>query len=186
MLRALPFLVAAMIVALAGCASQPRVDERFVETLNAPYRLDSGDELRVVVFGQESLTNVYSVEDSGRISMPLVGMVEARGRTVQELESAIARALANGYLRNPSVSVQVQTYRPFFILGEVNSPGQYSYVTGLTGKTAAAIAGGFTPRARTGTIRVQRTIDGRIVESDVPVNYPIAPGDTIHVQERWF
>lgn len=174
------------LAALAGCASPPKVDQRFVQSLTAPYRLDSGDRLRIVVFDQPNLTNSYAVDSSGYVSMPLIGDVEARGRTTREIETEVTRSLGNGFLRNPSVSVQVDAYRPFFILGEVNAPGQYPYVAGLTAKTAAAIGGGFTPRAVQHMVQVSRKYDGTIVEARVPIDHPIQPGDTIYVLERWF
>ena len=112
----------------------------------APYTLDSGDRLRVVVFGQDGLTNSYVVDVSGDIAMPLIGSVAARGLTTDQLSSRIAGLLRQGYVRDPHVAVEVEAYRPFFILGEVTQPGQYPYVANMTVETAVAIAGGFTPR----------------------------------------
>ncbi|ESR23287.1 polysaccharide biosynthesis/export family protein [Lutibaculum baratangense] len=175
-----------LATALAGCAGQTRIDDRFAASLSDPYRLGSGDQLRVVVFGQEGLTNSYLVDAVGNISMPLVGTIPAQGRTPQEIERAVTSALAGGYLRNPSVSVQVETYRPFFILGEVRNPGKFTYVDELTGRRAVAIAGGFTPRAVERQIEISRVVDGVVMEARVPIDYPVLPGDTIRVLERWF
>lgn len=186
MLRAFNLLVVACLAILAGCANPPKVDERFVEALSAPYRLDAGDKLRVVVFDQPNLTNTYAVDDSGNVSMPLIGDVAARGKTTQELERAVAARLRDGYLRNPSVSVQIDTYRPFFILGEVGAPGQYPYVAGLTARTAVAIGGGFTSRAVQNMVQISRQYNGTIVEARIPIDHPIRPGDTVTVIERWF
>jgi polysaccharide biosynthesis/export protein len=187
MLRGIQVLAGLILLAfLTGCAGSSGADPRINAALDGPYRLDSGDSLRVVVFDQQNLTNAYVVDDSGRISMPLIGAVQARGRTTRELEGAIAAALRDGYLRDPSVSVQVEAYRPFFILGEVGSPGQFPYVSGMTARTAAAIAGGFTPRAVKSHVEITRTIDGRMVRARVPIDTPVGPGDTIHVLERWF
>jgi protein involved in polysaccharide export with SLBB domain len=110
------------------------------------YTLDSGDRRRVVVFGQEGLTNAYLVDAAGCIDVPLIGQVLARGATTEELAYRIAAKLRNGFIREPHVAVEVVVYRPFFILGEVTAPGQYPYVPRMTAETAAAIAGGFTPR----------------------------------------
>lgn len=184
MLRVIVTFLIAMT--LAGCAALSDVERQPVDVAEMPYRLDSGDTLRVVVFEQASLSNTYQVDGGGRISMPLIGPVQARGRTTQELENAIAAALRDGYLRDPSVSVQVETYRPFFILGEVAAPGQYPYVAGMTAETAVAIAGGFTPRAVKAHARVTRRVNGRMVETRVPITFPVSPGDTIHIAERWF
>ena len=119
-----------------------------------PYLLDSGDRLRVTVFEQEGLTNVYSVDQAGYISFPLVGAVPARGHTTGQLEGAIAERLRAGYLRDPDVSVEVERYRPIFIMGEVGSAGQYTYVPGMTVHKAIASAGGFSPRAQQADVDV--------------------------------
>jgi polysaccharide export outer membrane protein len=150
------------------------------------YTLDSGDRLRVVVFGQEGLTNAYLVDAAGLIDVPLIGHVLARGVTTEELAGRIAARLRNGFIREPHVAVEVVAYRPFFILGEVTAPGQYPYVPRMTAETAVAIAGGFTPRAFRRNLIVDRPIAGRIVRMSVPPSFPIHPGDTVNVQERWF
>jgi polysaccharide biosynthesis/export protein len=150
------------------------------------YTLDSGDRLRVVVFGQEGLTNAYLVDAAGLIDVPLIGHVVARGATTEELAGRIAARLRNGFIREPHVAVEVVAYRPFFILGEVTAPGQYPYVPRMTAETAVAIAGGFTPRAFRRNLIVDRPIAGRIVRMSVPPSFPIHPGDTVNVQERWF
>ncbi len=119
------------------------------------YHLDAGDKLRVVVYGQEGLTNTYAIDAGGAITMPLIGAVQARGRTPAGLAAEISAKLRNGYIRDPSVAVEVETYRPFFILGEVAAPGQYPYVPNMSVESAVAIAGGFSPRAK----RDQRDAD---------------------------
>lgn len=184
-----PTLLILLVLAsalLGGCTSRPAVDERFVQAFNQPYRLDAGDKLRVIVFGQENLTNSYTVDDSGLVAMPLVGAIPARGRTPHELEGVITSKLSARYLRDPHVSVEVEQYRPFFVLGEVNQAGQFPYVSDMTGETAIAIAGGFSPRARKDMILVTRKVDGVVVSRNVPLNQPILPGDTVQVLERWF
>lgn len=153
---------------------------------NKPYTLDSGDRLRVVVFGQDGLSNSYLVDASGHIAMPLIGSVSARGLTADELSSRIAERLRQGFVREPHVAVEVEAYRPFFILGEVTQPGQYPYVADMTVETAVAIAGGFGPRASRQTVVVTRTVRGQQIRMTVPTTYPLRPGDTVNVQERWF
>ncbi len=150
------------------------------------YTLDSGDRLRVVVFGQEGLTNAYSVDAGGAIDMPLIGPVLARGATTDELAARISARLRDGFIREPHVAVEVEAYRPFFILGEVTQPGQYPYVANMTAETAVAIAGGFTPRALRRSVIVNRNDYGRPVRMAVPLTFPLRPGDTVNVQERWF
>jgi polysaccharide export outer membrane protein len=151
-----------------------------------PYMLDSGDKLRVVVFGQDGLSNSYSVDAAGNITMPLIGAVYARERSPAALSQAIGAKLRNGYIREPHVAVEIEAYRPFFILGEVTAPGQYPYVANMTVETAVAIAGGFTPRAFKKNVEVSRHADGQAYRGKVPLAYTLRPGDTIVVAERWF
>jgi polysaccharide export outer membrane protein len=150
------------------------------------YTLDSGDKLRVVVFGQEGLSASYAVDTSGRITMPLIGAVAARGLSTAALQQAIAAKLRNGYVREPHVAVEVEVYRPFFILGEVTLPGQYPYVPNMTVETAVAIAGGYTPRALKSRIEISHQMGGMTEKRVVSPNYPVQPGDTVHIAERWF
>jgi polysaccharide biosynthesis/export protein len=150
------------------------------------YMLDSGDRLRVVVFGQEGLSASYAVDTGGSITMPLIGSVQARGRTPSEVQQAVAAKLRQGYVREPHVAVEVETYRPFFILGEVTLPGQYPYVANMTVETAVAIAGGYTPRAQKYRIEISRQVGGLTEKRVVSPNYPVHPGDTVQIAERWF
>jgi polysaccharide export outer membrane protein len=156
------------------------------EPQEAPYTLDSGDKLRVVVFGQEGLSASYAVDTGGSITMPLIGAVPARGKTPPELQLAIAAKLRQGFVREPHVAVEVEAYRPFFILGEVTLPGQYPYVANMTVETAVAIAGGYTPRAFKRKIEITRPVDGMTERRVVSPNYPVRPGDTVVIAERWF
>jgi polysaccharide export outer membrane protein len=153
---------------------------------DAPYKLDSGDKLRVVVFGQEGISNSYAVDAAGNITMPLINLVSARGLTTQQLSAAIAAKLRQGYIREPHVAVEVETYRPFFILGEVTFPGQYPYVANMTVETAVAIAGGFSARAKRDAVNLSRPYGGQIARGTAPLATPVRPGDTITVAERWF
>lgn len=178
-------VLAVAALALAACAHgygaapvSPKAD--------APYILDSGDKLRVVVFGQEGLSNSYAVDTAGRITMPLIGAVPARGKTPAGLQQTIGERLRQGFVREPHVAVEVEAYRPFFILGEVTAPGQYPYVPNMTIETAVAIAGGFTPRALKWSVEVSRPMGDVVERGAVPLTFPVRPGDTIVVAERWF
>jgi polysaccharide biosynthesis/export protein len=153
---------------------------------DAAYRLDAGDKLRVVVYGQEGLTNTYAIDAGGSITMPLIGAVPARGRTPAGLASAISAKLRNGYIREPSVAVEVEAYRPFFILGEVAAPGQYPYVPNMSVESAVAIAGGFSPRALRDRVTLTHTDHSGSSRFVVPLGTALGPGDTILVGERWF
>ncbi len=157
-----------------------------VAAYDSGYRLDAGDKLRIVVYGQEGLTNSYAVDAGGNITMPLIGAVVARGCTPAELAQAIAAKLRGGYIREPYVAAEVEQYRPFFILGEVAAPGQYPYVPNLTAESAVAIAGGYTPRAKKTAFKLTRRNEVGAVTAVVPPNIPLQPGDTLVIGERWF
>jgi polysaccharide export outer membrane protein len=150
------------------------------------YRLDAGDKLRVVVYGQEGLTNTYAIDAGGAITMPLIGAVPARGLTPSGLAAQITGRLRNGYIREPSVAVEIESYRPFFILGEVAAPGQYPYVPNMSAESAVAIAGGFSPRAKRDAVTLTRTDSRGSIRAIVPLGTPLSPGDTVLVGERWF
>jgi len=150
------------------------------------YRLDAGDKLRVVVYGQEGLTNSYAIDAGGSITMPLIGSVPARGRTPASLASEISGRLRRGYIREPSVAVEIEAYRPFFILGEVAAPGQYPYVPNMSVESAVAIAGGFSPRARRDQVTLTHTDASGPARMVVPLGTALGPGDTVLVGERWF
>ena len=150
------------------------------------YTLDSGDRLRIVVFGQDGISNAYIVDAGGNVNMPLIGTVPARGYSTQQLSQMIVERLKQGYVREPHVTVEIDTYRPFFILGEVTNPGQYPYVADMTVEKAIAIAGGFAPRASKGDVEITRSAPGQQFKGKVPLTYSMRPGDTVVVKERWF
>jgi polysaccharide export outer membrane protein len=178
---AAPRAPAAVVVAAPAAYVEP-MPVRY----EAAYHLDAGDRLRVVVYGQEGLTNTYAIDAGGSITMPLIGSVPARGRTTAGLAAAISAKLRAGFIRDPSVAVEIEAYRPFFILGEVAAPGQYPYVPNMTVESAVAIAGGFSPRARRDSVTVTHTNASGTARFVVPPGSPISPGDTVLVSERWF
>lgn len=154
---------------------------------NQPYQLDTGDKLRVTVFGHDNLTNSYTVDGSGRISMPLIGQIPAKDLTTASLGQSIEQRLKAGYIREPRVTVDVDTYRPFFILGEVTTAGQFQYVNGMTVQTAVAIAGGYSPRADQKRAIITRKLPGgEIITGAVDISAPVRPGDSVKIPERWF
>jgi polysaccharide export outer membrane protein len=153
---------------------------------DASYKLDAGDKLRVVVYGQEGLTNTYAIDAAGSITMPLIGSVSARGRTPAGLAAEISAKLRNGYIRDPSVAVEIDSYRPFFILGEVQAPGQYPYVPNMSVESAVAIAGGFSPRAKRDSVTLTHSNGASSMRVVVPLGTAVSPGDTVLVNERWF
>jgi polysaccharide export outer membrane protein len=154
--------------------------------VNETYRLDSGDRVRIVVFGQDNLSRVYGVDGSGYISLPLIGPVCARGLTTFQLAAALAGELKRKYVKDPKVTAEVDVYRPFFILGEVKKPGQFAYVNGMSVETAVAIAEGYTERANERKVRLTRKFGGVMSTVIVAPDYPLQPGDTVYVLERFF
>ncbi|WP_342642398.1 polysaccharide biosynthesis/export family protein [Rhodoligotrophos ferricapiens] len=150
------------------------------------YRVGTGDTLNVRVYGQEDLSGDFSVDASGNISMPLAGTIRVAKLTTPEIARAIEHRLAQKYLRDPNVSVQVATLRPFYILGEVQNPGSFAYTPGLTVQEAIALGGGYTPRADQGLVLVTRRSSSGAQSEQVPVLTPLYPGDVVYVKERWF
>lgn len=150
------------------------------------YQLGAGDEVRVTVFGEDDLSGLFVVDGSGVISMPLIGEVQAIGRTVRQLETNITGALAGKYLKDPRVSAEVTNYRPFYILGEINNPGEYPYTSGLTVMRAVASAGGFTYRANKKQVYIKRLEASSEVAVSLDSTTVVNPGDTIRIGERIF
>lgn len=179
----LRYLLIILPLFLSACA-HGRPATYLVEP-TGPYLLDSGDVLRVSVYGDPDLTNTYRVDDSGAISMPLVGAVSARGMTTAALSGRVVSALAAGYMRNPNVAVEIAEYRPFFIQGAVGSSGQYPYIYGMTVRAAISAAGGFTDTANRNSAVLYRRQGNEMARGNVELDFPILPGDTIVISERW-
>jgi polysaccharide biosynthesis/export protein len=156
-----------------------------VADTDGPYLLDTGDRLRVFVYGQPNLSRSYTVDHDGTITVPLIGSVAARGKTIKDLQGSIRSRLGSEFVRDPQVTVDVLQNRPFFILGEVKTAGQYPYVSGMTIETAIAIAGGHSDRASMRTYRLTRRVNGFVEVIEAPGDYPLLAGDTIFVHERF-
>ena len=172
--------------AMQLASNSNRTAHRGFTSSQPSYRLGNGDRLRITVFGEAGLTGQYLVDGTGYISMPLISQVMVGGMTTSQAQSVITEKLRQGYLRNPDVAVQVITYRPFFILGEVQRSGQYPYVAGMTVETAVAIAGGFSPRARKSKFKVVRHRGSGTEKLLLKPSAKVMPGDTITVAERYF
>jgi protein involved in polysaccharide export with SLBB domain len=190
------FLGAVLLLGVAGCGggALPSVsgpvtvaDLQDATVRQVPeYKLGPADKLRVNVFGEEALTGEFLVGGSGKVSLPLIGEVQAAGLTIAQFQEEIAVALRQGYINEPRVSAEVLNYRPFYILGEVNKPGEYPYTNNLTVLNAVATAEGFTYRADTRRVYIKRAdVAG---EQIFPLNTAtqVAPGDTIRIGERFF
>lgn len=154
---------------------------------DASYSLGSGDTIRITVFGEDDLSGQYEIDGSGIVAFPLIGEVQAAGGTARDLEQAITSKLTDGYLTNPTVNVEILTYRPFFILGEVKRPGSYAYKNGLNVLNAVAMAGGYTYRAKSSVWVITRSGDKTYQETEVnDGDFRVQPGDTIFIPERFF
>ncbi|MBO9517204.1 MAG: polysaccharide export protein [Porphyrobacter sp.] len=177
-------LLAAMV--LQGCSSGLQgLPEMPVDT--AEYRAGAGDKIRVTVQDLTAADGEYEVDDSGSISLPLVKAIRVDGMTLREIENQVEAAyLQAGILNQPVVSVQPIELRPFYVMGEVNQPGEFKYRQGMTVLAALSAAGGYTYRAKTGEVAITRTVEGQEVTTRADENTRVLPGDRIRVLERWF
>ncbi len=189
MTRTLMILLAVFIALMQSACTSGLLASGAIEpdgNQTADYRLGVADKVRVTVFGEPALTGEFLVGGNGMISLPLIGETQAGGLTISEFQSGVADALRDGLINDPSVSAEVVSYRPFFILGEVNSPGEYPFSSSLTVLNAVATAGGFTYRADNRNVFIKRAdADGEVLLALTP-NTRVGPGDTIRVRERYF
>ena len=152
----------------------------------AAYLLGAGDLVRLTVYGEEDLSGEYEIDGSGRVALPLIGGMAVGGLTVRQLEQNLEDKFSDGYLNNPKVSVEILNFRPFYIVGEVNNPGSYAYVNGLTVLSAVAVAGGYTHRAKKRNMKLIRQHKSGVHVLKAEEATLIKPGDTIEIKERFF
>lgn len=174
---------------LAGCSTTPGFpSEQAPMKPGNPaegYLLEPGNRIRLIVFGETGLSGDFTIDPIGNISLPLIGNVAASGVTAKVLSKRIEDHLKkDAYLQDPKAAVEVQTFRPFYVLGEVRQPGEFPYTTGLTVLSAVARAGGYDYRAWEGDVVVVRTIDGEQKEYRANERTPILPGDIVRVLQR--
>lgn len=150
------------------------------------YLLGSSDKVRVTVYGEPTLSGEFFVTGSGMVSLPLIGEVKAAGLSLRQFQDAVQKSLSDGYLKEPRVSAEVLTFRPFYILGEVTKPGTYPYTSGLTVLNAVATAGGYTYRADKKQVFVKRNGATEETKMELTPSVTVAPGDTIRIGERFF
>ena len=182
------------LITVAGCGGPQYGPVRTVsasslstqDRADGTYTLGPGDKLQITVYSEDNLSSEQQVGPDGSVTVPLIGQVRATGRTAPEVAEQIRGKLAEGFVNNPSVTVTIENYRPFYILGEVNTPGQYEFAKGMTVLAAVARGGGFTYRANKTEIFLKR--EGKADEIRVLLDndMPIHPGDTIRVGERYF
>lgn len=174
-------------LSLAGCQSvAPAQDDAASSRTVGDYQLDAGDKIRLSVFGEEDLSGEFVVSSAGTLSLPLAGDIPAKGRTIVEIQRAVEESLRSRYILNPQVSAEVLTYRPFYVLGEVNKPGTYPFAAGLTVLNAVATAGGFTYRADSRRVYIRRDTSLNEEVFALTSSLQVAPGDTLRIAERKF
>ncbi len=176
------FFLLVLAVPVFGEPEEPADPQQALETM---YTLGSGDRLKITVFGENKLSGEFPVDGAGNISFPLIGEVRARGLSLRQLEQRLDEKLRDGYLVNPRISLEVLNYRPFYILGEVRSPGKYEYVSGINLYNAVAMAGGYTHRARRDRAEITRANPDNTLD-DADHSTVILPGDIIYIRERFF
>lgn len=149
--------------------------------------LQPGEKIKITVYGEDSLTGEYDISPSGYVTMPLIGSVKAAGRSQSEFAKDVAnRYSRGGFLQDPHVTVAVVQFKPFYVLGEATTPGEYPFRSGLNVHTAVAMAGGFTYRASRSYVLIRHVGDEVWKEYSLAEPVPIAPGDLIRVPERYF
>lgn len=187
-------ILSAVIMPLSAC-TRPTVAMDAAPTAAGPgggpaleedYKLGVGDKLRMIVYNEETLSGEFQVNASGNLALPLVGEIPAINRTTKQIAETVRSQLADGYLRDPRVSVEVLTYRPYYILGEVKTPGQYPYVNGLTVMNAIASAAGYTPRADRKIVLIRHSGEDRERAYKLTPDLKVLPGDTLRLDERLF
>jgi polysaccharide export outer membrane protein len=190
-------ILAAVVLAISFALAPAAAQDAMVRTAAATppqsstaddehYTLGSGDKVKITVYGEDDLGGEFAVDGSGHVQLPLIGQVKAAGLTLHQFAASVTLALQNGYLKEPKVNAQVLNYRPFYIIGEVNKPGEYPYENGLTVLRAVALAGGYTYRANDNRVYVRRVNDSE--ENSMPADSKtrIYPGDIVRVPERIF
>ena len=157
-----------------------------IAKVESDYRLGVADKVRIIVFDEPSLSGEFLVNANGSLSMPLIGDVPVAGSTASMVTQAIRKRLSDGFLKEPQVSIDILTFRPFYILGEVNKPGEYPYSSGLTVFNAVATAQGFTYRANKKKVVIKHAGATDESKEKLTPDLQVRPGDTIRIQERLF
>jgi polysaccharide biosynthesis/export protein len=179
-MRRLRLFLVLLLLPLAACAiSGPKMIPK--ADLEKLYTLDAGDVVKVSVYGDDTISRTYRVDETGKISFPLIGPVTVHGMTTEQAAAAIASGLANGYMRNPNVTAEIDTYRPFYISGAVANAGQFPYVPGMTVRAAISTAGGFSGGAPHSRVTLFRKQGDQPIKSKVDLDFPIFAGDTVVV-----
>jgi polysaccharide export outer membrane protein len=179
---------------VSGCDSVPSLGEASPEQTQALIQaagttspdLQPGDKIKVTVFGEDRLSGEYEIDSAGFVSLPLAGTLKVGGLSKQQAERALANKFRSEYLRDPKVTVDVTSFRPFYILGEVTKPGEYPFKNGLNVMSAIALAGGTTYRAKQSSVQIRHVGEAGFRDYPMAPNIPILPGDLIRLQQRYF
>ena len=171
---------------LSGAISDSRTATVAVVPHATSPKLQGGDKIRVTVFGEDKLTGEYDIDPGGFVSLPLAGTLHAAGLTKTQFEDVLTKKYVGSYLRDPKVTVDIASFRPFYVLGEVQKPGEYPYKSGLTVMSAIAVAGGQTYRASNSSILIKRAAETELKTYDLNADVPIYPGDILRLPERYF
>jgi polysaccharide export outer membrane protein len=180
------FLLALALLFLAACVGQTPVPGGGPPPAADALKLAPGDKVKVTTYGEETLTGEFQVTPAGIVAFPLIGDVQAAGLDPAAFAGALEAKLGAGYLLNPKVAVEVLTFRPIYVLGEVQKPGEYPYTPGLTVRGAIAKADGYTYRANQNKVFVKRAGEPGETEYPMTADFAIMPGDTIRLSERYF
>ena len=184
------YLIPVACILLSACATKATVissGDRYIAPAAAEaYRLGSGDRIRLTVFREPTLSGEFQIGAQGKLPLAVAGEIDVAGLTTEQVARATEAKLGDGFLRDPRVSVEVLSYRPYFILGEVAQAGQYPYIPGLTVTSAVATARGYTPRSQRTVVFIRRENEAAEIAYRATPDLRIYPGDTIRVAERWF
>jgi polysaccharide export outer membrane protein len=189
-------MVAALMfcAVVSGCESVPSLGRATPEeeqalilsaSANSP-QLQPGDKIKVIVFGEDRLSGEFEIDSAGYVSLPLAGTIKASGLSKQAMEQALAKKFNTEYLRNPKVTVDISSFRPFYIMGEVGRPGEYPYKNGLNIMSAVALAGGATYRAKQSVVQIQHVGETGFKDYVMSPTIPVLPGDLIRLPQRYF
>ncbi|HEY2033029.1 MAG TPA: polysaccharide biosynthesis/export family protein [Rhizomicrobium sp.] len=180
----------ALMLTISACANGPvggSADAlKQADSAAQDYHLANGDKVHISVFGESNLSGDYVIAPDGNITLPLAGQVAAAGQTIPQLQKSVVTTLSHGYVQNPNVTISGIDLRPFYILGEVNKPGRYSYEPNLTVMAAVATASGFTYRADQADVFIRHARDASEKQYDLTSTLSVQPGDTIRISERYF
>jgi polysaccharide export outer membrane protein len=185
----LPLMAEEAVQQVLGAANEQQASSQQanpqVHENSDDYFLGTGDRIEIIVYGEPDMSMKFKVSKSGVVNFPYIGEVVIAGRTPSAIETEIEERLRGDYLLNPMVTINMESFRLFYIFGEVTSPNGYEFQPRLTVEQAIAIAGGFTDRADRDDISIRSGATNEVIE-DVELTHPVQPGDTVIVEQSFF